>query len=136
MHRLFINFGIELGIIVDGCLITFPFAHATCTNLKTSCYKEFIFLYRSEKHQFHDVYDFCSLPVLAMIMDACWYRFGFHFRVISCFFFEIDVCLFMGDLSLDLYGFLKKMAARNASILVYKCILSAGGGLWDSPWIS
>ena len=46
-----IDFGMDFGISVAGCLIPFPFAHATCKTFKNNCFTmRFACFYTSESH--------------------------------------------------------------------------------------
>ena len=51
--RIFIDFGMEFGRIVDVVLMNFPFAHPPCKTFKfDDPYNEFAWFYTSEDHDF------------------------------------------------------------------------------------
>ena len=72
-HRFVIDFGTNFGIIFKGLGVPYPFAHPTCKTFQIHYfYNGFACFYTSEKHDFHNFHDLCSLLVLALTFDDVW----------------------------------------------------------------
>ena len=74
-HRFWNGFVYHFWCLFD----TFSVRARNLLNLRNHrFYNEFTWFYHSEKHDFDNLHDFCSMPVVALNFDECWHRFWLH----------------------------------------------------------